>query len=101
MYTKRKVVVKMLGMFILALILGACGGAQDASRAYSRGMINRGAIVPAENIRVHEYLNYYEQRFPVPDGDPMGLSTSTIVDAITLHGVFMSRLSPKKEGWKR
>jgi Ca-activated chloride channel family protein len=73
MYTKRKVIVKMLGMFILALILGACGGAQDASRAYSRGMINRGAIVPAENIRVHEYLNYYEQRFPVPVGDSMGL----------------------------
>lgn len=73
MYTKRKFQVKMLGLCILALTLGACGGAQDASRAYSRGMINRGAIVPAENIRVHEYLNYYEQRFSEPVGEPLGL----------------------------
>ncbi len=36
-------------------------------------MINQGEIIPAENIRVAEYLNYYEQRFPVPTSEPLGL----------------------------
>ena len=55
------------------LLLTACGGAIDASKARSRGLINRGAIVPAEEVRVAEYLNYYEQRFPEPEGQPLGM----------------------------
>jgi|Deesub1362A_J573_1020465.scaffolds.fasta_scaffold01906_1 Ca-activated chloride channel family protein len=51
---------------LLALLLSACRAAQDASKSYSRALIERGAIVPAEQVRVHEYLNYYEQRFPPP-----------------------------------
>jgi Ca-activated chloride channel family protein len=36
-------------------------------------VINRGAIVPAENVRKHEYLNYYDQRFPEPQDQPLAL----------------------------
>ncbi len=64
----------LAAILFLAVFLGACGGAQpDASKSYSRAVINRGAIVPAENIRVNEYLNYYEQRFPEPTDAPLGL----------------------------
>lgn len=58
---------------LMALSATACAAQQDASKAYSRAAINRGAIVPAESIRVHEYLNYYEQRFPEPSSEPLGL----------------------------
>src|SRR3990172_119424 len=58
---------------LVALSAAACAAQQDASRAYSRAAINRGAIVPAESVRVHEYLNYYEQRFPEPTSEPIGL----------------------------
>jgi Ca-activated chloride channel family protein len=64
---------RMLVGLMLGMVLSACAAGQDASKAYSRGMINRGAIVPEENIRVHEYLNYYDQRFPTPTNDPLGL----------------------------
>ena len=62
-------------LFILALglILSACGGSIDASKARSRGLINRGVIVPADEVRVAEYLNYYDQRFPEPVGKPLGM----------------------------
>ena len=55
------------------LPLAGCASAVDASRAYSRGAINSGLIVPAESIRIHEYLNHYEQRFPEPTDQPLGL----------------------------
>jgi Ca-activated chloride channel family protein len=58
---------------LLALSAAACAAQQDASMAYSRAAINRGAIVPAESVRVHEYLNYYEQRFPESSSEPIGL----------------------------
>ena len=55
---------------ILVLIIGltACGGGDDeeASKARSRAVINAGDIVPAEEVRVAEYLQYYEQFFPEP-----------------------------------
>lgn len=58
----------------LVLTLLVCGCAPvDASKAYSRAVINRGAIVPAENVREHEYLSYYEQRFPEPQDQPLAL----------------------------
>ncbi len=64
----------LLALISLALLAAAgCAAPMDASKSYSRGMINQGEIVPAENIRVAEYLNYYEQRFPVPTGEPLGL----------------------------
>lgn len=64
--------VGLIGLMV-AMVLSACGAPQDASKAYSRGLIERGAIVPAENVRVHEYLNYYDQRFPLPVGEPLRL----------------------------
>jgi len=65
--------VRLAWAALLALSAAACAAQQDASRAYSRAAINRGAIVPAESVRVHEYLNYYEQRFPEPTSEPIGL----------------------------
>lgn len=47
-----------LFLALAAVVMAACSTAQDAPKSYSRAVINRGAIVPAENIRVHEYLNY-------------------------------------------
>jgi Ca-activated chloride channel family protein len=58
---------------LVSLMLGACGASVDTSKSYSRAVINRGAIVPADTIRINEYLNYYEQRFPEPIGQPLGL----------------------------
>jgi Ca-activated chloride channel family protein len=73
MYTKKTYYALGVIWLLLGIMLGACAASQDASKAYSRGLIERGAIVPAENVRVHEYLNYYDQRFPVPAGEPLGL----------------------------
>jgi Ca-activated chloride channel family protein len=73
MLNKRKslLLVLMLGV---ALLAGACAPApQDASKARSRALINQGVIVPAEEVRVAEYLNYYEQQFPAPTETTLGL----------------------------
>ncbi len=53
---------KCLVCFWLFLVLLAAGGcaaaaAPDASKAISRGIINSGDIVPADDLRVAEYLN--------------------------------------------
>ena len=67
-------VFTMLSLALLLLLMSGCAaGVPDSSKAISRGAINRGAIVPAENVRVAEYLNYYEQRFPEPTDQPLGL----------------------------
>ena len=66
----RRAVIVWLGF--MGLVATACAPA-DTSKSYSRAVINRGAIVPAETIRLHEYLNYYEQRFPEPTGEPLNL----------------------------
>jgi Ca-activated chloride channel family protein len=62
--------VLMLGVVLLA---GACAAPQNASKARSRALINQGVIVPAEEVRVAEYLNYYEQHFPAPTETTLGL----------------------------
>src|SRR3990172_838392 len=73
MLTTRSSRIRLACAVLLALNAAACAAAQDASKAYSRAASNRGAIVPAESVRVHEYLNYYEQRFPEPSSEPIGL----------------------------
>jgi Ca-activated chloride channel family protein len=73
MFTRTKSHHKLLWIALLTLVVTGCSAAQDASKSYSRAVINRGAIVPAESVRVHEYLNYYEQRFPEPTNQPLGL----------------------------
>lgn len=57
------------------LSLTACGAAQapQASKARSRAVINAGAIVPASEIRVAEYLNAYDQHLPKPTTGLIGL----------------------------
>jgi Ca-activated chloride channel family protein len=45
----------------------------DASKALSRSVIENGGIVPVEELRISEYLNYYEQRFPEPTDTVVGL----------------------------
>jgi Ca-activated chloride channel homolog len=57
----------------LLICLGACAASMDASKAMSRSVIENGGIVPVEELRVAEYLNYYEQRFPEPSGAAVGL----------------------------
>jgi Ca-activated chloride channel family protein len=73
MSTRRSPKTKMACLVLLVLLLAGCAAAQDASKSYSRAVINQGEIVPAERVRVHEYLNYYEQRFPEPIDQPLGL----------------------------
>ncbi len=73
MSTQMKSNHKVRWLLMLALLLTGCAAAQDVSKSYSRAVINQGDIVPAESVRVHEYLNYYEQRFPEPGDQPLGL----------------------------
>ena len=70
---KRRITFITLTVALLAALITGCGAKMDASKARSRGLINRGYIVPAEEVRVAEYLNYYEQRFPEPTDAPLGL----------------------------
>jgi uncharacterized protein YegL len=73
MYKRKSQPSLLLAITLVAALISGCGAAADASKSISRGAINRGAIVPAESIRVNEYLNYYEQRFPEPVNQPLGL----------------------------
>ena len=66
--------VFFLLLALLAALLAGCGSSMEASKARSRGLINRGYIVPAQQVRVAEYLNYYDQRFPEPtSGAPLAM----------------------------
>jgi len=75
MKARMKPSISLLLLALLAVLASACaGGVPEASKSYSRAVINRGEIVPAENVRVIEYLNYYEQRFPAPENnEPLNL----------------------------
>jgi len=57
----------------LLLALNGCAAAVDTSKARSRAVIQSGGIVSTEELRVAEYLNYYEQKFPQPVGAALGL----------------------------
>ena len=70
---KRRITFIILTVALLAALITGCGAKMDASKARSRGLINRGYIVPADEIRVAEYLNYYEQRFPEPVDAPLAM----------------------------
>jgi Ca-activated chloride channel family protein len=62
-------------LVVIATVATACSAAQapQASKARSRAVINAGAIVPAEEIRVAEYLQYYDQHFLEPEKEAVGL----------------------------
>lgn len=57
----------------LAMLSAACSASVDASKAYSRSVIQSGGIVQEDELRVAEYLNYYEQKFPEPVNTAVGL----------------------------
>ncbi|MCP4166823.1 MAG: VWA domain-containing protein [Chloroflexi bacterium] len=78
--------IGLAGLMIVGILVGGCAASQDASKSYSRAVINRGAIVPADTIRVAEYLNYYEQRFPEPVGQPLALDLRLGNPTIPLQG---------------
>lgn len=61
----------VLGAMLIALT--SCAASMDASKARSRSVIESGGIVPAEELRVAEYLNYYTQSFPEPTKTTLGL----------------------------
>jgi len=71
MGTRNRFLALVLGVGIV-LLMGACSP-QDASKARSRALINQGVIVPEEEVRVAEYLSYYEQHFPAPTDAALGL----------------------------
>jgi hypothetical protein len=58
---------------VLAALNGACAAPMDASKAISRSQIESGQIVPAQELRVAEYLQYYKQNFPAPVNTTLGL----------------------------
>jgi len=69
----RKLCVWLTLSFGLLIGLSACAAPMDASKALSRSVIESGGIVPVDELRVAEYLNYYEQRFPDPTDTAVGL----------------------------
>ncbi len=66
---------KGFALFVLFVVLLAagCAAPMDASKAVSRGQIESGGIVSAEELRVAEYLQYYKQNFPEPVNTTLGL----------------------------
>jgi Ca-activated chloride channel family protein len=76
--TVRRFVVLLAGIASAAVVAG-CGAAAapDASKAYSRSVIQSGGIAQEDNLRVAEYLNYYEQNFPEPADGAVGLDVRT------------------------
>jgi Ca-activated chloride channel homolog len=69
----RKLVLWMVLCGSVMLFVAGCAASIDASKARSRAVIQGGGIVPAEELRVAEYLNYYEQHFPEPVETALGL----------------------------
>jgi len=57
----------------LLIGLSACAASVDTSKSRSRSVIESGGIVPVEELRVAEYLNYYEQHLPEPTNTAVGL----------------------------
>ncbi|MBN2238907.1 MAG: VWA domain-containing protein [Dehalococcoidales bacterium] len=74
---KRWLLFSFTASLLLAgsVLLSACAAeSPDTSKARSRAVINSGDIVPAEEIRVAEYVQYYDQYFPEPEeGETIGL----------------------------
>lgn len=62
-----------LGVGVTLVLAGCSGQAPDASKALSRQRIESGGVVPAEELRVAEYLAYYDQHLPEPTTGQVGL----------------------------
>lgn len=61
-------------------------GEEEASATRSRALINAGEIVPAEEVRVAEYLQYYDQYFPEPIDEAIGLDLRLGNDVLPADG---------------
>ncbi|MFQ5854105.1 MAG: VWA domain-containing protein [Anaerolineae bacterium] len=83
-YRKTFVWLSLLAGLLVAL--SGCAAPQDASKARARYLIDQGVIVPADEIRVAEYLNYYEQHFPAPTDTALGLDLRLGNDRIPASG---------------
>ncbi|NOX61910.1 MAG: VWA domain-containing protein [Chloroflexi bacterium] len=66
-------ILSLLFAAAMALFAVGCAAPQDASKSYSRAVIDRGEIVPAARIREAEYLNYYDQQLPEPANEALAL----------------------------
>ena len=81
----------LFSIILIAFLLASCAPAQDASKeradysaSYAATLAAQGyaseqelklGILPADELRVEEYLNYYDQTFPAPpEGMPIGLN---------------------------
>jgi Mg-chelatase subunit ChlD len=62
-----------LGAIAAGALAGCGGGVSDASRTTSRERIESGEIVHADELRVAEYVNYYDQSFAEPSVGQIGL----------------------------
>lgn len=63
-----------LAAILLVIASAGCGGqAPDASKTLTRERITSGEVVPADELRVAEFLNYYPQRFAEPVAGQIGL----------------------------
>jgi Ca-activated chloride channel family protein len=73
----KKPLISLMILMLLAglVLLAACPAAEgpEASKPRSRAVIESGAIVPAEEVRVAEFLQYYDQHFPEPEEEAIGL----------------------------
>lgn len=70
----KQLVFFALVLVAVILVAAACApGVPDASKSIARGQIESGNIVPAEQLRVAEYLQYYKQNFPAPINSTLGL----------------------------
>ena len=72
-YVKAPRALALATLVITVAFLTGCGAAQDASRTTARERIESGQIVQADELRVAEYLSYYEQNFPEPLEGQVGL----------------------------
>jgi Ca-activated chloride channel homolog len=69
----RNVLAGSILLVALTVGMSGCAPSVDTSKSRSRAVIQSGGIVPAEELRVGEYLNYYEQSFPEPQNSVLGL----------------------------
>ncbi len=69
---RRKLMLSLLSLAFVLLVAG-CAASVDTSKSYSRSVIQSGGIVQEDELRVAEYLNYYEQKFPEPVDTAVGL----------------------------
>jgi len=74
-YRKYRGLLIVLCAAVLVAGFAGCDSdqAEQAAKPRSRAVINAGEIVPAEEVRVAEYLQYYDQHFPEPQNSAVGL----------------------------